>query len=245
LIFLNNSSGATFDENGNFISGSILEYCEILGSGSIGIYPVNIYAIAAFGHAPFLNNVVIKKGTWGIKLDSILGEFRAVNVTIDSMYTPNGAKNVDIINCMQASMIFQDSYFASGDYAFAIYGINLNANLEIVDSIMTDHKKDSFAAIWISSSDVNLKMKGCQLYGNVMAIGNEETDLYWVRLDLTNCTFYDNEDAVKLSQVDTLAIKNCTFRATEQLYISNCQNLTISNSVFEDSGMIIHIPLLN
>jgi hypothetical protein len=217
-----------------------LKYCEIMESGSIGITPVNIHAISAYGQAPFLNNVVINKGTWGIQLVDISSEFRAVNVTIDSMYTSSGARNVDIKNCPEVSIRFADSYFSSGDYAFGIYGNNTNSNLEIVNSIITNHMKESFAAIWISSSTGNIKMIGCQLYGNELAVAapNVNADIFANKLELRDCIFYNNEGAMKLNAMAFVGIENCTFRSTEQLNCSYCSMINISNSLFEDSGMI-------
>ncbi len=97
IIFNSPSVGATFDKNGGYTAGSILEYCDIMYSGGQG----SAGAIACTGSSPYLKNVTIdKSASNGIGI--IDSEIRIEGCTIR-----NSTNNGIFINNVQDGGIVQ------------------------------------------------------------------------------------------------------------------------------------------
>ena len=97
VLFDSPSAGASFDEHGRYLAGSILEYCDILYSGGQG----SSGAITCVKSGPYLNNVTVDhSASNGIGIiDS--------EVRIEGCIVRNSSNNGILINNVQKGGLVQ------------------------------------------------------------------------------------------------------------------------------------------
>jgi len=212
IKFTNDAIGARFDNEGNYLSGSIIEYCIIEYGGDGG----SIYCRSD----PFISHNIIKNNRSGIRNEAIAT--RIFNNTITSN------KGTGIYN-QGEDVVIENNVITHNSVAMDFYGygagiFNEGNGVVIKNNTISENTAKNAGGIWNSSN--NTKITGNIIDGNILT-KESVSPAGGILSDGSNIIISNNTITNHTSTSNPYAIYDCWVGAS---YTSIENNIIDSNS---------------